>query len=356
MAGAIALECVLVFLALSPPIIFGNYTDTPWVHQCDPGSEIFACTVPNFLYNPKRNHSSLAVPATGGKVRLAYPRDKVLLRDNILAYDAVLHAALHRPRAVQIENTLIKTVNLPVDLEYADFRDNSIEIFIAPEVNGSAYALRYLDLRLNRLTTIVELRTLVRLETLLLAYNRISAVDGTVLRCFPKLTGLHLGGNQLDSFPFADLPASLEWLVLSLNELRTLPDLAGMYTPALQSLNLEDNYITNFDLAPLLTAAPNLKELLLRSDYTTIEDAAELTHKLLEAGIVHDRFAANREADTEYEEDVIELYHRTKQLHEAREHIFSGLLVLVNVCVMAWGGHRLYRARCEQECREVRQA
>ncbi|XP_041763858.1 transforming growth factor beta activator LRRC32-like [Anopheles merus] len=339
-------ECVLVFLLFLQhlPAGSGNFTNTLWAHQCDPGSEIFACTVPNFLYKPNHNHSTLVAPGTVRKVRLAYPRDKILLRDNIVAYDAVLHEILKRPRAVQIANVIIKTVDLPPDLEYADFSSNMIATVSAPEVNGSEYALRYLDLQYNRMTAIDSLRALVHLETLLLAHNRIVVVDGSVLKGFPKLVGLHLGANQLEEFPYADLPATLEWLVLCRNDFANILEFTGMYAPALKVLNLQDNFLNSLNIDSLLAAAPNLKELLLRNEFIAIDGASEIVHKLQEAGIAHDKFAhSEQESDYDEEDGDGDSYHHSNQKHQAREYIFSGLLAVINVCVMAWGGCRLYK-------------
>uniref|UniRef100_A0A182JZ23 Leucine rich immune protein (Coil-less) n=1 Tax=Anopheles christyi TaxID=43041 RepID=A0A182JZ23_9DIPT len=338
---------VLLLLLQHMSITAGNFTDTLWVHQCDPASEIFACTVPNFIYKPNHNHSTLAVTGTVQKVRLAYPRDKVLVRDNILAYDTVLHETLHRPRAVQIENDNIKTVELPHDLEYADFNNNRIVTVTAPEVNGSEYALRYLDLQFNRLTVIDSLRVLVRLETLLLGYNRILMVDGSLLQGFPKLNGLHLGSNSLEAFPFAALPGTLEWLVLRRNEFSSSVELSGIHAPALKVLNLQDNYLTKLDVGTLLAGAPNLKEVLLRNDFVQYEGAADMVHKLQEAGVAHDKFVHGESMDSDYGEDNEdgESYHRASQKYEAGEYIFATLLAVANVGVMAWGGFRLYKVR-----------
>uniref|UniRef100_A0A182SJB5 Leucine rich immune protein (Coil-less) n=1 Tax=Anopheles maculatus TaxID=74869 RepID=A0A182SJB5_9DIPT len=141
-----------------------NYTKTAWEHPCDPGSEVFACSVPNFLYHPYENYSSLIAPDTVQKVRLGYPTDKkIVSRETITAYDEVLHMVLKRPKAIQIAYASIKQLDIPYDLEYADFRGNSIQTVHAPALKETEYALRFLDLQHNDLDRIECLQALVNL-------------------------------------------------------------------------------------------------------------------------------------------------------------------------------------------------
>uniref|UniRef100_A0A4Y0BN48 Leucine rich immune protein (Coil-less) n=1 Tax=Anopheles funestus TaxID=62324 RepID=A0A4Y0BN48_ANOFN len=331
---------VLVFLLLLA-YSSGNYTSTLWEHRCDPGSEIFACTVPNFLYKPNQNHSKLIAPEPVHKVRLAYPSDKVISRqDVIIAYDATLHDALHRPKAVQIANAAIKRFEVPFDLEYADFRDNSISTVIAPQVNGSEYALRYLDLQNNELDRIDNLRNLVNLETLLLSNNHISVLDGSTLNCFTKLISLHLTNNELVEIPVTNIPASLEWLILRNNMLFGPMKFIGAHLPALKVLDLYDNYCDELDVDVLLLAAPNLEAIRLERNFISAKEAKVIMECLALAGVTHDKFVKSDERDH---------YYRTQQKIKMHEDIISAMIAVVNVCVIGWGAFRVYKSRSSTE-------
>ncbi|XP_052890724.1 uncharacterized protein LOC128298949 [Anopheles moucheti] len=336
-----SLDCVLIFLLLLTRAL-GNYTSTLWEHRCDPGSEIFACTVPNFLYRPNQNHSTLTVPETVRKVRLAYPTDKILTRrDTIVTYDATLHAVLHHPKAVQIAHTMLKRIVVPLDLEYADFRDNSIQTVFAPEVNGSVYALRYLDLRNNELVQIDSLSTLVNLETLILHANRISVLDGSTLSGFTKLTGLDLGGNMLEEISASHLPASLEWLILRRNMLSGSVDFEGAHLPALKVLDIQHNYCNELDVSVLLKVAPNLDGIMLDGNFITSQDGKVIMTNLVDSGVSHDEFVPS---DSE-RDDINDHYYHQQQKVKVLEDIIAGTLAVVNVCVIGWGFYRVYKSR-----------
>ncbi|XP_049288470.1 uncharacterized protein LOC125766490 [Anopheles funestus] len=340
-----SLERVLVFLLLLT-YSSGNYTSTLWEHRCDPGSEIFACTVPNFLYKPNQNHSKLIAPEPVHKVRLAYPSDKVISRqDVIIAYDATLHDALHRPKAVQIANAAIKRFEVPLDLEYADFRDNYIQTVIAPQVNGSDYALRYLDLRNNEMDRIDNLNALVNLETLILSHNRFIIVDGSTLSRFTKLTGLHLGSNSLDEIPVTHLPATLEWLVLSHNMLFATMDFTGAHLPALKVLDLQHNFCNELNVSVLLVAAPKLEGIMLEGNFISGKEAKDIMQSLVDAGVSHDKFITSDEEMVAEENH----YYRTQQKLKMHEDIISAMLAVVNVCVIGWGVFRVYKSRSSTE-------
>uniref|UniRef100_A0A182Q7R3 Leucine rich immune protein (Coil-less) n=1 Tax=Anopheles farauti TaxID=69004 RepID=A0A182Q7R3_9DIPT len=334
------------FLVIAPllAIVAGNYTKNPWEHKCDPGSEIYACTVASFLYRPGKIHSTLLMPEAVHKVRLAYPQDKILPeRDTIQAYDAMLHESLHRPKAIQIIHTSIEFVEIMADLEYANFQGNWITAVSAPDREGVSYALRYLDLCDNHLESIANFSTLVNLETLLLSNNYLSTVDGTVLIRLTKLTGLSLDGNRLEELSFDHLPATLEWLVLSMNLLGPM-NLTGVQLPALQVLHLADNYYDEPDIAGWLAVAPKLQAMLLRGNNIAKDRAANITETLRLAGVAVDDISTSDEFHT-----FINSFHRMHQMHMMRENIFTILLAVGNGCVMVWGGFRLYKARVSRQ-------
>uniref|UniRef100_A0A182M0W8 Leucine rich immune protein (Coil-less) n=1 Tax=Anopheles culicifacies TaxID=139723 RepID=A0A182M0W8_9DIPT len=338
-------ECAFVFLLLLG-CSAGNYTHTLWEHRCDPGSEIFACTAPNFLYKPNQNHSTLIVPETVRKVRLAYPTDKVIgRRDIITAYDATLHAALNRPLAVQITYVSMEHLEVPLDLEYADFSHNSIERVNAPPVNGSNYALRYLDLGGNGMDRIDSLSALVNLETLLLSGNHISTLDDSVLKSFTKLSTLNLASNSLVDISFTDMPASLEFLILRHNLIYGTLEFTGVNLPALKVLDVYNNLCGVLEVSALLSAAPKLEAIRLDGNYFSVKDAKAILEQLTDAGIEHDKFAkSNREED-----DDEDHYFRTQQKLKVQEHIISGMLTVVNVCVIGWGFYQVYKSRGSTE-------
>ncbi|XP_053670640.1 uncharacterized protein LOC128720964 [Anopheles nili] len=327
----------LLVLIMLLACVSANYTKVLWNHRCDPGSEIFACTVPHFLYKPGRNHSTLEAPDTVHKVRLAYPMEKKILDDNeILAYDQVLHATLHRPRAIQITSCSLTTVEFPLDLEYADFADNSIKSVVVSNNVTSEYALQYLDLSGNRLESISNLSLLVNLKTLNLKNNWLESADLSVVLHMVKLSVLDLSICELEELSFASLPNTLEWLLLSKNSLSSL-DLADVQLPALQVLDLQYNSLEELDTNALFAAARNLKVVLVGYNDFPREKAKSIAHTLREADITHDSINPAESRQNEWDE-----HYRSSQKQELLEHIINGMLVLVNVCVMSWGGMRLY--------------
>ncbi|XP_050079189.1 uncharacterized protein LOC126566070 [Anopheles maculipalpis] len=334
-----SIEFGLVLLLIT--ITSANYAKTLWEHRCDPGSEVFICSVPNFLYKPNENHSTLIAPETVHKVRLGYPTDKkIVSRETITTYDEVLHQALHRPRAIQITFASIKKLDIPLELEYADFQDNSIQIVFAPEVNGSAYALRYLDLRNNEMDDIESFKTLVNLETLLLGGNKISILDGTTVMNFHRLSGLDLGSNMLDTIPFVSLPGSLEWLVLRRNSFYGQLDIDNANLSSLKVLDLQHNLINELNPETLLTVAPSLRAILLEGNWFDVDAAKNIATVLTQKQVEHDKFLPS-ESVIEYEYD----YHRTHEMLKVQDYVISIVLSVVNVCVIGWGVFRVYRAK-----------
>ncbi len=104
-------------------------------------------------------------------------------------------------------------------------------------------SLEVLDLTGNQLDSLPdELVTLPHLRIIFCSENRFTRLPEVLGRC-PALTMIGFKANQIREVPAAALPPGLRWLVLTDNEIETLPDALGQCRD-LQKLMLAGNRLT----------------------------------------------------------------------------------------------------------------
>ncbi|XP_058116136.1 uncharacterized protein LOC131258770 [Anopheles coustani] len=327
-----------------------------WEHRCDPGSEVFACALPDFLYIPNENMSRLVEndKAATRKISIHSEHRRMrdeLNRDNILAYDAAMHGELKHPRAIHIFRSRLKVVEIQLDLEYAAFVDGYIKEVIVPPTE-KVYPLRYLDLNDNAISDPRNLSKLVNLQTLNLSRNRFMRLNAEVFKEMTNLSTLSLSMNRITRLSFEMLPPKLESLYLHMNMLEGV-DFTGAHLPVLEVCSLSYNFITELEVSTVLAAAPNLKRIMLKHNEFGRHIEGNISASLKEAGVAHDDdFGGDQSEQRDYfsyddedddKEDEERFYKdRKAQLYE---RTFSWLLLLSNSAVVAWFSYDYYKQR-----------
>ena len=103
--------------------------------------------------------------------------------------------------------------------------------------------LEILDLSGNQLNQLpADLARFTRLKRLFLTNNRFDSIPSVLAQC-PALVMVSFKGNQLSEFACAVLPEHIEWLILTDNQLSTLPADFGRYQ-ALKKLALAGNQLS----------------------------------------------------------------------------------------------------------------
>ncbi|XP_035772898.1 uncharacterized protein LOC118456344 [Anopheles albimanus] len=325
--------------------------DTLLVHHCDPGSEAFVCTVASFVYNiEKPQHSRLIHTGDNRNVRLGFPQSTIprSLRTGespIPIYDAKLHEELNRPPAVQVSTARMRRLEIPLDLQYGDFSVNKIVEVTAPEPrdSGSQYALRYLDLSRNSLSSIDKLHVLVNLETLIVMHNMVETLESTVFSRMHKLTTLVLSGNAFEGLEFTIFPPSLVWLWVDGCYIRTL-GMEGAHLPALEKFVAVDNNLRTLNASVLQTMAPNLEEIFLTDNVFSKETREALQVAFDQAGIAHDGIVPYS--------DILDYHYHDHNLLDMRERLEAWevslgttAVVLNLLCITGWVGYRIWQTR-----------
>ncbi|KFB42175.1 AGAP004016-PA-like protein [Anopheles sinensis] len=332
-------------------------TNVLWEHRCDPGSEVFACALPNFLYIPNENISRVVEldKAATRKISIHHQRRRMRDerdRDTILAYDAVMHEELKRPRAIQIARSRLKVVEIQLDLEYAAFFDGRLKEVIVPPTE-KVYPLRYLDLNDNGISDIRNLSKLVNLETLDLSRNRLIRLNSEVFKGMTNLSTLSLAMNRISRLSYDVLPPKLESLYLHMNMLESA-DFTGAHLPVLEMCTFSYNFMTELEVSTVLAAMPNLKRIMLNHNDFGKHLEANISAALKEAGVAHDDgFGVEQTehsmeyGDYGFEEDEEGNDDRFYMDRKAQlwEHTFSWLLTISNLAVLAWCAVVFYKQR-----------
>ncbi len=103
--------------------------------------------------------------------------------------------------------------------------------------------IEILDLSGNQLSQLpADLPRFTRLKRLFLTNNRFVSIPAVLAQC-PALVMVSFKGNQLREFGCAVLPETLQWLILTDNQLSSLPADFGRYQ-ALQKLALAGNQLS----------------------------------------------------------------------------------------------------------------
>jgi hypothetical protein len=135
-----------------------------------------------------------------------------------------------------------------------------------PEILTLADSLEILDLSSNSLSTLPdELVQLTKLKIIFASQNNFEHLP-EVLGKLPNLEMVGFKTNQIKQVSEASLPAKLRWLILTDNQLETLPDSLGE-RPRLQKLALAGNRLT--ELPQTLAQAYNLELVRISANQLT---------------------------------------------------------------------------------------
>ncbi|XP_035772900.1 uncharacterized protein LOC118456346 [Anopheles albimanus] len=229
--------------------------------QCLGGSEVFVCILLQFDYEAGQDVPQFNISSSATAVKIVVPPNEQLGRSSdvtryIREYDSVLHRQLGSPKAIEIQDTRLHTVEMPAEMLYADFSDNSIKsITVNPQLS---YALRYLDLNDNYNLPVENITHFAQLQTLHLSLCRIETIPERLFASMTNLQHLNLAYNRLTTIDLIQFPTSLTLLFLNGNDLHTIT-LGGAIFPSLEHLDVVANRISSFNATLLLPLAPKLK-------------------------------------------------------------------------------------------------
>uniref|UniRef100_A0A182Q8K2 Leucine rich immune protein (Coil-less) n=1 Tax=Anopheles farauti TaxID=69004 RepID=A0A182Q8K2_9DIPT len=227
-------------------------------HRCLAGSETFACILPMFDYEPGEDIPVFHIPENVTSVRFIAPIYFVHESKSIIkVYDLVLHRQLNSPRAIELCGSYTTAVEIPSNLEYADFASNNIQQVCVPE--GQSSALRYLDLNSNHHVRLDNISRLANLETLHLSGCEIESLPAGMFQNLNHLAHLTLSGNSMHRVDLSVFPVSITLLRLDRNWMTEFQFAGIGRYPLLEDLNIEYNDLDTLDIDALLAVAPNLR-------------------------------------------------------------------------------------------------
>jgi Leucine-rich repeat (LRR) protein len=173
---------------------------------------------------------------------LSLPQQATVTRSN-QGYEAIVLTTV---------NTVVRKLTL-----------NSNALASLGALHAHAPNLSYLSASGNALTTegIREVHHLKQLVTLILSLNKLEKVPRSLSR-LPRLQALILNGNAIRKLPTLEIP-TLSALVLSHNELVSIPAGALAWLPSLTKLSLSHNKLAAF---PDVSKNPMLRELRLNGN------------------------------------------------------------------------------------------
>ena len=137
-----------------------------------------------------------------------------------------------------------------------------------------------LDLRFNLLTELPvdSFVGLTGMSILILEDNKLSTVRSGSFNGLSALRLLHLHNNEISTLPSDVFSVSsldaLETINLPGNDIRELPSTLFHGLPALETINLDDNYLTSDKLGWLATPISTLERLYLRENLLTSDGSA----------------------------------------------------------------------------------
>uniref|UniRef100_A0A1Q3FQX8 Putative leucine-rich repeat protein n=1 Tax=Culex tarsalis TaxID=7177 RepID=A0A1Q3FQX8_CULTA len=243
-------------------------------HRCvSPASEDM-CILQEVFYN--RSTTDNVFPQNHTHVQIGSDFTRTF-QSLVRILDGQLFRELGEPKALELTYVKLDTLEIPRKLVLGNFAFNLLKEFWL-EPGEMAPALSYLDLSRNDLTNLTNISSLVNLESLYLVNNEIKHVEPNTFAGLTKLKMLNLNHNDIEVIHGADLPASLIWLRIAGNKIKSL-NAGEMNLPLLQYLDISDNHLTSLNGAELIMAKPNLLEVLLggnRFDLATVQKVTDL--------------------------------------------------------------------------------
>ncbi|XP_052889130.1 uncharacterized protein LOC128297515 [Anopheles moucheti] len=250
------MACILrLVIAL---LVYATSGEASHARRCVAGSELFVCMLARFDYQPGQDIPLFDLPADAKAIRFVEPFYNIHDNENTIhVYDAVLHRQLNSPQAVELTGSYTTAVEIPPNLEYADFSDNNIERLFVPA--DQSYALRLLDLNQNRNLQFENISRLVNLETLHLSSCNIETIPINLFENLNRLTHLTLANNNFHKIDLNWFPMSLTLLRLDHNWMTEFHFSGTARLPLLEDLNIENNDLTGMDINALIATAPKLR-------------------------------------------------------------------------------------------------
>lgn len=134
------------------------------------------------------------------------------------------------------------------------------------EILSLADSLEFLDLSNNQLTSLpAEMAQLTRLKIFFASNNRFECLPEVLGQC-DSLEMVGFKSNKINNVPAGSLPVKLRWLILSDNQIGSLPDSLGS-RPRLQKLALAGNQLTSLPLT--MAKLKNLQLLRISANQLT---------------------------------------------------------------------------------------
>ncbi|XP_053693039.1 leucine-rich repeat-containing protein let-4-like [Sabethes cyaneus] len=213
------------------------------------------CILDNVNYS-QHNSKAHIFPKGYPHVRIINNGWLVQKQSRVEVLDAELYNNFDRPEALELVDVDLQMLEIPRSLKLANLGFNHINQFSIEKAEGDPL-LTYLDVTRNSITDLINVTSLVNLETLYLVDNQIEIITRYALKGLKKLKILNLEGNNIVRVSMEEFPRSLSFLKLFNNEIKEL-NYEQMTLPELETLNLEHNYLQTINTRALLQAMPKL--------------------------------------------------------------------------------------------------
>lgn len=276
-------------------------TATEKIHKCFPSSFPGICILGHVFYNQSSDTKHI-FPRNYTIVRIGNDGWSKAIDSVIPVFDGKLYADLGQPLAVEILDSEVQTLEIPIALLHANFADNRLKTFWVEKSDGEPL-LSYLDLGQNAISNLTNITAFVNLETIYLYNNRIEALELNVFKNFTKLKVVNLNYNRIAAISGDHFPPSLTYLGLYYNELNTL-NYTALQLPSLEVLNIERNSLSSIDVGRLLLGLPKLQLLRLGHNHLSQDDLQSVLEVLKQHNVNYrDEFA---ELSCYYDSEEIE--------------------------------------------------
>lgn len=135
------------------------------------------------------------------------------------------------------------------------------------EILDLSDTLEFLDLSGNELSELpVDFARLTKLKVLFLSFNKFSEVPVVLADC-PSLTMVGIRANQIKHFPEKSLPVNIQWLILTNNQIESLPKSIGK-CKKLQKVMLAGNQLK--ELPKEMGNCKNIELLRISANQLTV--------------------------------------------------------------------------------------